>query len=65
MIDDVIESIKVAKGNIDETFSKWYEEILKLAEMLDLLQVFLGKPVFKGTGIILLVIALRSITREP
>ena len=30
MIDDVIESIKVARGNIDETFSKWYEEILKL-----------------------------------
>ena len=32
MIDDVIESIKVARGNIDETFSNWYEEILKLAE---------------------------------
>ena len=32
MIDDVSESIKVARGNIDVTFSKWYEEILKLAE---------------------------------
>lgn len=34
MIDSVIESIEITRRNIDEIFSKWYEDILKLADMV-------------------------------